>query len=315
MATGRYYRVTPRFWQDRDVRSWPEDSRWLAVYLISSPHRNMTGLFYCPLTYMQSDLQWPANRLQKAFEGLVQAGFIEYDKDAEVVLITNALKHDSPGNENQVKGAVNALLTVPETYLLARLLELAGKHSERLADGIRKAFEGLSKEIRNTVSVSVPVTVEEHTSTPADVDLPDHPAPLTPEAICRLWNDLCGDLLSRVDKRIPPGRRAKLKSRAAEPGRTESWWSSYFLRIRNSPHCCGESPPAKGASKPWKATLDWAVRSEDVVTRVLEGQYGSRPQPPPPRQPYTLPELTDTDRAAAPEGFAAVKASLRGKQS
>jgi len=55
-------------------------------------------------------------------------------------------------------------------------------------------------------------------------------------------------------------------------------------------------------------------QSRDVIARVLEGQYGSRPQPKPPKQPYTLPEVSEQDREAAPVGFAAVKASLRGQK-
>ena len=42
MTKGRYYRIRPSFWQDPKVRNqWTEDMRMLALYLTTSPHRNM----------------------------------------------------------------------------------------------------------------------------------------------------------------------------------------------------------------------------------------------------------------------------------
>ena len=175
MATGRYYRITPRFWLDPDIRNeWTEDMRLLALYLLTSPHRNMVGLFHCPPSYAINDLQWNEKRFRNGFEALLQASFIQYDEASQVVLIPNAVRYDPPSNDNQVTGSLNALASVPETFLLLALAdacdnaaakledEKAADRCRALAERIRNRymnrFETVPKPSRTTVPVPVPDT-------------------------------------------------------------------------------------------------------------------------------------------------------------
>ena len=175
MATGRYYRITPRFWLDPDIRNeWTEDMRLLALYLLTSPHRNMVGLFHCPPSYAINDLQWNEKRFRNGFEALLKASFIQYDEASQVILIPNAIRYDPPSNDNQVTGSLNALASVPETFLLLSLAdacdnaaaklddEKAADRCRALAERIRNRymnrFETVSKPSRTTVPVPVPDT-------------------------------------------------------------------------------------------------------------------------------------------------------------
>lgn len=98
------------------------------------------------------------------------------------------------------------------------------------------------------------------------------PLPITPERVAEIWNEVCGDILPRVTK-LTPKRRQHVKARlAADRSRDESWWRGYFSRIRASPFCCGDN------QRGWRADFEFAVRSEDVVAKVLEGKYDSRPR-------------------------------------
>ncbi len=285
---GRYYRITPRFWQDPDVRNeWTEDMRMLALYLMTSPHRNMVGLYYCPLSYMENDLQWQSKRIRVAFDSLSSptVGFVRYDPAARVVFLVNGLKYDAPSTANQVTGATKVLKNLPRTPLLKDLLAAAEMRCEWLANGIRLAFDCESNETRIPDSVSGPRIPDPGYRIP-DTGVGHRPAdpptpfvPQTPEQVRKLWNEVCGDLLPLAIN-LPPTRTQRISSRARKSDRDQTWWSSYFLRIRNSPHCCGESKPKREGDTPWKATLDWAVKSEDNVTKVLEGQYGFRPAAP-----------------------------------
>jgi len=94
---------------------------------------------------------------------------------------------------------------------------------------------------------------------------------VTPARVVDLWNEICGDVLPRV-RVITTERRSKIRARAREPGRDESWWREYFARIRASPFLCGDG------SRGWRADFDWAVRSETTIARVLEGRYDA-PKP------------------------------------
>lgn len=103
------------------------------------------------------------------------------------------------------------------------------------------------------------------------VDAPpagDAPPALSPDDVAEIWNQVCGDVLPRCQK-LTDKRRKHIRRRIAESPERQSpdWWRSYFARIRASPFCCGQG------NRGWRATLDWAVRSEDVVVSVLEGKY------------------------------------------
>ncbi|MDI3298358.1 MAG: hypothetical protein QJR08_04220 [Bacillota bacterium] len=98
----------------------------------------------------------------------------------------------------------------------------------------------------------------------------DDPGP-SPAEIMRLWNEIAGSDLPHVQA-MTDQRRKHIRARlaASEERRSLDWWRAYFLRIRASPWCRGKNP------RDWLATFDWAIRSEDVVTKVLEGVYDER---------------------------------------
>lgn len=135
---GRYYKVGPVFWSDNP--HWNDDARLCALYILTSPHRTLEGLFRMPTAYAVADLGWSAERFAEPFAQLLADGFIEYDATAAVCLIVNALKWQGPQNPNQVKAALDVLAALPRTPLLARLLALADAHCERLAEGLRERF-------------------------------------------------------------------------------------------------------------------------------------------------------------------------------
>ena len=137
--TGRYYKVSPSVW----LEPWDEDTRWVALYLLSSPHRSLEGLFRLPLEYARADMRWPIKRFTVAFEHLIGVGFIEYDHDTAVCLICKALKWQGPVNPNQAAAAVKLLEQLPPTRLLWRLYELAQLYCDRLAKVMAQRFPQL----------------------------------------------------------------------------------------------------------------------------------------------------------------------------
>ena len=140
----RYYRVSPRFWSD--TKDWSDGAKTLALYILTSPHRSLEGLFRLPKAYITADLGWSLERLSKPFGELLANGFIHYDEATEIVLITNALKYQSPDNPNQVKHALTILEELPPTPLFALLTTVAKRFCEPLAEGLQEQLgEGFGK--------------------------------------------------------------------------------------------------------------------------------------------------------------------------
>ena len=125
--------------------------------------------------------------------------------------------------------------------------------------------------------------------------IPPQDGLVQPQLIIRAWNTTCSDVMPKA-KTLTQDRRSKIRSRCtADRGRDLNWWHAYFARIRSSPFCCGEMPSRDGRET-WRADLDWAIRSEQVVARVLEGRYDAR------ASPKSGPEYRNLD--AAPGGDA-----------
>lgn len=144
-----YFQVSPLFWSDPQVRAWDDSTKLLALYLLTCPHRSLEGMFRLPLQYAEIDLKWPERKLSKHFSALQAEGFVQYDPDAQVVLLAKSLKYHSPRGPKQIKGALNALRAVPPTPLFAGLIvaarEYAPDFAEALSEGYSQYVDTLSE--------------------------------------------------------------------------------------------------------------------------------------------------------------------------
>lgn len=136
----RYHKVSPKFWSDRKVLAWDDDTRLLALYLLTCEHRTTEGLFRLPKAYIAADLGWTAERLAKPFAKLLDDGFVKYDEAVSVMLLTNALKWNPTENPNQAKAVLKSISELPETPLLIDFQQLAERFDKRLAEQLAERY-------------------------------------------------------------------------------------------------------------------------------------------------------------------------------
>jgi len=157
-----YTRVESRFWQDEKMRNVSDDARYLMLYLLTSPHRNILGLYFLPFPYACFDLGWDEKRFKKALEELLKTGGIAYDAISHVVLVKNYLKHNPLENLNQVKHAIEKLNELPGTHLFRSLLTIVEQFDKPFMKPlIERLQERLGKPVTVTVTVTESVTVTE----------------------------------------------------------------------------------------------------------------------------------------------------------
>lgn len=84
--SGGYFRVGSQFWTDPMVTRWDKDTKLIALYLLTSPHRITEGLFRQPSAYIVADTELPAAKVEKALKRMEADGFIERDGDMVRVL-------------------------------------------------------------------------------------------------------------------------------------------------------------------------------------------------------------------------------------
>lgn len=148
---GRYTRIKSRFWADEKTRTWDDQTRYLALYVLTSPHNNILGCYVLPKLYICEDLNWSLEQLSKPFAKLLEDGFIKYDELNRLVLVVNYLKHNPIENKNQAIGAGKQLRELPRSLLLQDL--------EQLLKRLNKPFlEPLLEQIPKPVTVTVTVT-------------------------------------------------------------------------------------------------------------------------------------------------------------
>ena len=90
--------------------------------------------------------------------------------------------------------------------------------------------------------------------------------PCEAAVVVEVWNATGPPVLSAVADLTDKRKRAVGARLSEKRERTESWWRTYFAKIRATPFLCGEN------DRGWRADFDFAVKA-DSIAKVLEGKY------------------------------------------
>ncbi len=85
-----YAKLSPTFWTGetgKALRRRGSEAVIVALYLVSSPHSNMLGLFYQPIPYMAHETGLGQQGAAKGLQACVELGFCSYDADADMVWV------------------------------------------------------------------------------------------------------------------------------------------------------------------------------------------------------------------------------------
>lgn len=119
--------IKSRFWHSPSVRQLSDDGKVLALYLMTTSHGNLAGVFRCTVGYVADDLQWGPERVAKGFQELSLNGFAYRCGTTDWVWITNHLVENPLANPNQIKSARRLAKGIPaESFWRARFLKAFG---------------------------------------------------------------------------------------------------------------------------------------------------------------------------------------------
>ena len=165
-----YTRINAIIWNDAKFKSLSFEDRLLFVYLLTCPHRNILGLYYCPISYISADINMTSERVSKGLGELFRKGFVTLDYGSETILINNFLSYNPIENPNQAKAALKALDTLPQTPLINDILELLkafeANHIKELTEKIKlhrlvKGSERVTQRVSKGLGKQVEVKVKE----------------------------------------------------------------------------------------------------------------------------------------------------------
>lgn len=122
MSDDFYSLVLRRVWKDGRFRKLSKpapNARDLFLYLLTTPiATQIPGLVAIGEAAMAEDLEWPIDGLRACLAELESAGMVKIDREARLLWLPNALKHNPPRSSDNVKGWAKFWRMLPECALL-----------------------------------------------------------------------------------------------------------------------------------------------------------------------------------------------------
>jgi hypothetical protein len=142
------------FWSSATIRALSDSGRLLALYLITSPHCTITGVYRLPDGYACDDLQWTADQVGETLSELFENGFATRCSITNWVWVRKFLDWNKPENPNQIKAAVKVVDSIPANCVwlpvfMAERGSSLGLRPPTQANRSETLWEGLPQPFRN----------------------------------------------------------------------------------------------------------------------------------------------------------------------
>lgn len=138
-----YAKVSPKVWTGetgKAMRGHPE-AQIVAMYLMSSPHSEMTGVYTCPILYIAHETGLGMEGASKGLQRLIEIDFCTYEESSETVFVHEMAKYqigeELKVNDNQVKSVKKAFFSMKG--------EIKAKFFERYKEAFHLVYESPSK--------------------------------------------------------------------------------------------------------------------------------------------------------------------------
>lgn len=156
-----YSKIESKFWMDEKTTIISPEARYIMLYLLTSPHKNMLGFYYLPKPYIIHDVKLSPERFELGFRELLGSKMIFYDEKASVMLLPNYLKHNPLDNPNVVKSAIEKLDELPKNSLEPLFLQALQRYGKPFYQPL---IENVKERLNTPVEIPEPkieTTVEE----------------------------------------------------------------------------------------------------------------------------------------------------------
>ena len=118
-----YGKISPQFWigkTGKALRGYPE-AQIVSMYLMTSPHAEMTGIFHCPILYISHETGLSIEGAMKGLDRLSEVGFSTFDAENDMVFVHEMAKYqigdDLKPTDNRVVGVQKLFNNMPSSYV------------------------------------------------------------------------------------------------------------------------------------------------------------------------------------------------------
>ncbi|MDR5757000.1 hypothetical protein [Caballeronia sp. LZ035] len=121
-----YAKVSPQFWigeTGKKLRKAGAEAQVVGLYLMTSPHANMLGLYYVPMLYIAHETGLGMEGASKGLQSCIEAGFCQYDEASEMVWVMEMATYQIATSlvvtDKRCTGVQNEYGALPENPYLA----------------------------------------------------------------------------------------------------------------------------------------------------------------------------------------------------
>lgn len=288
-----YGKVSPRFWNGKTGKALRGDieAQLLALYLITSPHANMIGVFHCPVMYMAHETGLSEEGALEALQRLIEAQFCTFEGVEELVWVHEMASFQiapslSP-KDKQCVGIARQYEQIPDRLIRQGFYERY-KDAFHLAccDETTPKKQAPSKPLRSQEQEQEQEQEEEEAYASVGKADPEAAPKRSPEcpaqAIVDLYHQHMPD--NPRCKLLNDARRGAIRARWKEAARLTckpfgyanredglKAWGEFFAICADSEFLTGKRPGLQG-KPPFIADLDFLI-SPSGFTRTLENKY------------------------------------------
>ncbi len=157
----RYRKIETKMWGDTKFRSFPQNTQYLWIYLLTNPETtSLPGLYSCGKMAMVESLGWTMKSFLESFEDLSRNDMAKADWDARLIWIPKAIIYNRPQNPNVVKSWSAHWNDLPECPLKVDAYQALKIKMESLGESYLKSFlESFGESIPESGAVAVAVAV------------------------------------------------------------------------------------------------------------------------------------------------------------
>ena len=144
-----YGKVSPQFWigsTGKKLRAEGMEAQLVAMYLMTNPHANMLGLYYCPTMFIAHETGLGIEGATKGLQSAIKSGFCAYDEDSETVWVFEMAHYQIAdalsGKDLRIKGVQNEYDSLPANPYLEAFYD---KYAEAFCM-MTKRYSGSSVE-------------------------------------------------------------------------------------------------------------------------------------------------------------------------
>lgn len=281
-----YGKVSPQFWVGKTgkaLRGNPE-AQIVAMYLMTCPTSEMTGVFHCPLMYIAYETGLGLEGASKGLQRLVELEFCTFEEDADTVFVHEMARYqigvELKVNDNQVKSVKKAYACMPDGRIKQGFYERYKDAFHLGAEGIETAaFEAPSKPLRSQEQEQEQEQEQKQTTNPVGLvvtsqaaderEAPGKPA-CQHKAILALYHEI---LPTSPEIRDWTAARADvLRTRWNEDPRRQNldYWRKFFTYVAESPFLTGKKTGKDGRA--FTPGLEWILKAENFA-KIREGRY------------------------------------------